>query len=90
MRMGTQQQYNNQDRYVKEFVPPRLCSVWCITQTNLDTNHSFLYLLSLIMCERVEKKLLGRSALCIRVFSDPFTFLITIPIFQIFAHKNSL
>ena len=32
MKMGTQQQYNNQDSYVNKFVPPRkwtlLCSVW--------------------------------------------------------------
>ena len=58
MRMETKQ-YNNQDRHVNEFVPPRtwtlLCSVWCITLKNLDTNYSFLYLLSLIMCERVGK-----------------------------------
>ena len=58
MRMGTQQ-YSNQDSYVNEFVPPRtwtlLYSVWCITLKNLDTNYSFLYLLSLIMCERVGK-----------------------------------
>ena len=60
MKTGTQQQHNNQDRYVNELVPPRtwtlLGSVWCITLKNLDTNYSFLYLLSLIMCERVEKK----------------------------------
>ena len=35
MKMGTQQQHNNQDRYVNELVPPRtwtlLGSVWCIT-----------------------------------------------------------
>ena len=35
MKMGTQQQDNNQDRYVNELVPPRkwtlLGSVWCIT-----------------------------------------------------------
>ena len=34
MKMGTQQQHNNQDRYVNELVPPRtwtlLGSVWCI------------------------------------------------------------
>ena len=44
---------------------------------NLDTNYSFLYLLSLIMCERVGKKLLGPPALCIKGSSDPFIFLIT-------------
>ena len=35
IKMGTQQQHNNQDRYVNELVPPRtwtlLGSVWCIT-----------------------------------------------------------
>ena len=35
MRMGSQQQYNHQDRYLNEFVPLKtwtsLCSVWCIT-----------------------------------------------------------
>ena len=35
MKMGTQQQHNNQDRYVNELVPPGtwtlLGSVWCIT-----------------------------------------------------------
>ena len=35
MRMGTQQQYNNQDRCVNEFDPPRTwtlsCSVLCTT-----------------------------------------------------------
>ena len=35
MRMGTQKQHNNQDRYKNEAVPPRtwtlLGSVWCIT-----------------------------------------------------------
>ena len=35
MKMGTQQQHNNQDRYVNELVPPKtwtlLGSVWCIT-----------------------------------------------------------
>ena len=59
MRMGTQQQYNNQDRYLNEFVPPRpwtlLCSVWSINLKNLRIDYSFLYLLSLIMCERVGK-----------------------------------
>ena len=60
MRMGAQEQHNNQDRYIYEAVPPRtwalLGSVWCITYLkHLDTNYSFLYLLSLIMCERVEK-----------------------------------
>ena len=33
--------------------------------------------------------MLGRSVLCIKVFSDSITFLITMLIFQIFAHKNS-
>ena len=28
---------------------------------NLDTNHVFLYLLSLIMCERVRKKIIART-----------------------------
>ena len=35
MRMETQQQYNNQDRYVNEFAPPKTwtlpCLVLCIT-----------------------------------------------------------
>ena len=35
MKMGTQQQHNNQDRYVNELVPPRkwtlLGSIWCIS-----------------------------------------------------------
>ena len=35
------------------------------------------HLLSMIMCERVGKKLLGRSALCIKESSDPITFLKT-------------
>ena len=58
MKMGTQQQHNNQDRYVNDLVPPR---TWTLLGSvvyylkNLDTNYSFLYLLSLIMCERVEK-----------------------------------
>ena len=50
---------------------------------------SFPYLLSLIICGSVEKKLLERSALCIKVSSDSTTFLITMLIFQIFAHENS-
>ena len=49
MRMGTQQQYNNQDRYVNEFVPPRTGTLLCSSQVyylkNLDTNYLFLYLL---------------------------------------------
>ena len=28
-RMGTQQQYNNQDRYVNEFVPPKTWTQPC-------------------------------------------------------------
>ena len=36
MKIRTQQQHNNQDRYVNELVPPRtwtlLGSVWCITK----------------------------------------------------------
>ena len=67
MRMGTQQ-YSNQDRYVKESVAPRtwtlLCSVWCINLKNSDTNYSFLYLLSLIICERAGK-IIART-LCFR------------------------
>ena len=31
------------------------CSVWCISNKNLDTAYSFFYLLSLIMCERAGK-----------------------------------
>ena len=54
MQMGTQQQHNNQDRYVNEFVPPRKWTLLGLPK-NTDTNYSFLYLLSLIMCERVEK-----------------------------------
>ena len=88
MKMGTQQQHNNKDRYVNELVPAR---TWDSTGfslvnylKNLDINYSFLYLLSLIMCERVEKKMIARtSALCIKGSSDPFIFLITM-------HKNSL
>ena len=50
---------------------------------NLDTNYSFHYLLSLIMCEKVgKKKLLGRSALCIKISSDQITFLIKMLIFS--------
>ena len=41
------QQYNDQDRYVNEFVPPRTwtlpCSVWCIT---LKNGHKLLLSLS--------------------------------------------
>ena len=45
MRIGTQQQQNNQDRYVNEVVPSRtwtlMGSVWCIT---LKFGHKlFLY-----------------------------------------------
>ena len=29
VRMGTQQQYNNQDRYVNEFVPPKTWTLPC-------------------------------------------------------------
>ena len=29
MSMGTQQQYNNQDRYVNEFVPPKTWTLPC-------------------------------------------------------------
>ena len=60
MKMGTQQQHNNRDRYVNKLVPPRknmdstgFSLVYYLK--NLDTNYSFLSLLSLIMCERVEK-----------------------------------
>ena len=56
MRMGTQQQHNNQDRYVNEVVPLEHGLYWVqsgVLPKNLDTNYSFLYLLSLIMCERV-------------------------------------
>ena len=28
MKMGTQQQHNNQDRYVNELVPPRTWTLW--------------------------------------------------------------
>ena len=38
--------------------------------TNLDTDYSFFYLLSLILCERLGKLLLGQPALCIKVPSD--------------------
>ena len=59
MRMGTQQQYNNQDSYVNEFVSTRTCTLLCSSQVyylkNLETNYFFFYLLSLIMCERVGK-----------------------------------
>ena len=82
-RMGTQQ-YNNHDRYVMN-----LChlnhGLYCVQSgvlpKYLDTNYFFLYLLSLIMCERVGKQLLKCSALCIRVSSDLLTFLITMLIF---------
>ena len=58
MKMGTQQQHNNQDRYVNELVPPKTWTTGfslVFYLKHLDTNYSFLYLLSLIMCERVEK-----------------------------------
>ena len=59
MKMGTQQQHNNQDRYVNELVPPRNMDSTGFSLVyylkHLDTNYSFLYLPSLIMCERVEK-----------------------------------
>ena len=59
MKMGTQQQHNNQDGYVYELVPPRTWTLLGFSLVydlkNLDTNYSFLYLLSLIMCARVEK-----------------------------------
>ena len=56
MRMGPQQQYNNQDRYVNDFFHLKhgLYRVKSsVLPKILDTNHFFLYLLSLIMCERV-------------------------------------
>ena len=58
MRMGTQQQYNNQDSYVNELFHLKhgLYHVKSdVLPQHLDTNHFFLYLLSLIMCERVGK-----------------------------------
>ena len=58
-------------------------------EQNLDTNYSFLYLLSLIISERIGKKLLlGRSDLCIKVFSDQITFLIMMPFLDFRAQKN--
>ena len=63
MRIGTQQKYNNQDRYVNEFILHRtwttVFSLVCYLK-HLDTNYFFLYLLSLIMCERVEKIIVRR------------------------------
>ena len=64
-RMGTQQ-YNNQDRSVMN-----LChlnhGLYCVQSgvlpKSLDTNYFFLYLLSLIMCERVGKKNAGTFCL---------------------------
>ena len=73
MKMGTQQQHNNQDRYVNELVPPRTDSTGfslVYYLKNLDINYSFLYLLSLIM-----------HLLSIKGSSDPFIFLITMLIF---------
>ena len=59
MRMGTQQQYNNQDRYINEFVPPGTWTLLSSSQVyylkKLDTNYFFLDLLSLIIYERVGK-----------------------------------
>ena len=60
MRMGTQQQlYNNQDRYVNEFVPPRALTLLSSSHVyhlkHLDTNYFFLDLLSLIIYGRVRK-----------------------------------
>ena len=78
MKMGTQQQHNNQDRYVNELVPPRTWTLlvqYGVLPKSLDTNYSFLYLLSLIMCERVEKNnCLGPSALCIKGSSNHIYF----------------
>ena len=78
MKMGTQQQHNNQDRYVNELVPPRTWTTGfslVYYLKNLDTNYSFLYLLSLIMCERVEK-IIART-LCFthqRIFRPIYIF----------------
>ena len=58
MKMGTQQQHNNQDRYVMNLFHLEHGLYWVqsgVLPKYLDTNYSFLYLLSLIMCERVEK-----------------------------------
>ena len=58
MKMGTQQQHNNQDRYVMNLFHLEHGLYWVqsgVLPKKLDTNYSFLYLLSLIMCERVEK-----------------------------------
>ena len=55
MKMGTQQKHNNQDKYVNELVPARTWTLLGVLPKKLDINYSFLYLLSLIMCERVEK-----------------------------------
>ena len=48
MKMGTQHQYNNQDRYVNEFVPTRtwtlLCSVFNVLPKQFG--HKLLFSLS--------------------------------------------
>ena len=59
-----------------------------LTVETLDINYSFLYLLSLTLYERVRKKyLLGRPALCIKIASDPITFLIMMLIFRLMRRK---
>ena len=58
MRMETQQQYNNQDRYAINLfhLEHGLNSVQSgLLPKKMDTNYFFLYQLSLKMCERVGK-----------------------------------
>ena len=58
-RETTNQQINNQDRYVKSCPTLKMKSTMfslVYYLQNLDTNYSFLYLLSLIIYERIGKK----------------------------------
>ena len=48
MRMGTQQQYNNQDRYVNEFAPPRTWTLLSSSQVYYLKKIGHRLILSLI------------------------------------------
>ena len=59
MKMGTLQQHNNQDRYVMNLFHLEHGLYWVqsgVLSKKIGHKLFLLYLLSLIMCERVEKK----------------------------------
>ena len=60
MKMGTQKQHNNQDRYVNELVLENGL-YWVQSGVLPDTNYSFLYLLDFIICERNSFKRIDSS-----------------------------